>query len=67
MIRENPESGDFRTDNVGLIVCVDILGDSTKASGHKVSIEIAIFKKPTWPSLLGLRHSQGRKGGSRRV
>ena len=28
----------FGTDYVGLIICVDILGDSTQAPGKKVSI-----------------------------
>ena|SRR5712671_3118954 len=44
----------FGTDNVGFIICVDILGDSTQAPSNKVSIGnerfliyINFLKKPT--------------------
>lgn len=33
----------FRTNNVGLIICVDILGDSTQTPGNKVGIRNRIF------------------------
>jgi hypothetical protein len=45
----------FGTDNVGLIICVDILGDCTQAPDNKASIRDRIFKKKKGSP--GRRHS----------